>query len=515
MSRGTRRAHRPLTRRSILLACLGFALAAGVARSSSTLVPSFAATKSYRTGSEFPNLVGIADLNGDGSPDLVTLENRRLSVFLNRGDGTFRPRSDYQTGPSPDASALADLNGDGRPDLVTANRESGTVSVLLNRGDGSFGIPHDFSTGSGRSSGALPTLAIADLNGDRRPDLLVGHGNVVSVLLGNGDGSFQPKQDYTTGGLEVGSVAVADLNGDSKPDLAAAAVSHTARVFVWLGNGDGTFQAPHDYAGGGESLSIADLNGDSRPDLVTRSTGCCVGASVSLNRGDGSFGPPRGYGGSGGIIPASGGGVVSAQIADLNGDGRPDLVLQDVEAAGLDGIGLSVFLNRGDGTFGSRRDYRTAGDLESLAIADVNGDGRPDLAIADSNLDSVSLFLNKGHGRFQVRRDYPAGFLPRDIAIGDLNADGRPDFLTTDDHTVSVLLNRPGLCNVQNVDGRRPAVAKWMLARVNCRAVIRRAFDPKGRWPKGGLVDRQRPDYGAVLPAGGKVRLVVRFGRRG
>src|SRR5207237_4475281 len=111
----------------------------------------------------------------------------------------------------------------------------------------------------------------------------------------------------------------------------------------------------------------------------------------------------------------------------------------------------------GDGTFGSRRDYRAAGNLESTAIGDVNGDGRPDLAIADSNLNSVSLFLNKGHGRFQVRRDYPTDFLAGDIAITDLNGDGRLDFATTADHTVSVLLNRPGLCNVQNVQGRKPA----------------------------------------------------------
>jgi hypothetical protein len=515
VARGARSAQVRLTRRTIFLACLGFALAAGVARSISTPVPSFTAKKSYRTGPEAPHLVGIADLNGDGSPDLATLENRRLSVFLNRGDGTFRPRSDYQTGPSPDASALADLNGDGRPDLVTANRESGTVSVLLDRGDASFGTPRDFSTGNGRSSGALPTLALADVNGDGEPDLVVGHGDVVSVLLGNGDGSFQPKQDYGTGGLEVGSVAVADLNGDGKPDLAAAAVSHTAKVFVFLGNGDGTFQAPRDYSGGGENVLVGDLNGDGSPDLVTWSTGCCVGVAVSLNRGDGSFGPPRGYGGSGGIIPGTGGGAVSAQIADLNGDGRPDLVMQDVEAAGLDRIGLSVFLNRGDGTFGSRRDYRAAGDLDTFAIGDVNGDGGPDLAFTDSNLNSVLLFLDKGHGRFEVRRDYPTDFLPGDIAIADLNRDGRPDFVTTADRTVSVLLNKPAVCNVQEVEGLKPATAKWRLARVNCRAVIRRVFDPKGRWPRGGLVDGQRPGYGAVLRAGGKVGLTVRFGRRG
>src|SRR5437868_3828048 len=140
MARGTGIADARLTCRTCLLVCLGLALAAGVARSTSTPAPSFAAKKSYRTGPEFPNLVGIADLNGDAHPDVVTLEGSRASAFLNRGDGTFRARSDYQTGRSPDENALADLNADGRPDLVTASRGGGgTVSVLLNRGDGSFG----------------------------------------------------------------------------------------------------------------------------------------------------------------------------------------------------------------------------------------------------------------------------------------------------------------------------------------------------------------------------------------
>src|SRR5690348_15182434 len=117
MVRDTRVAHLRPMRRSDLLACLGLALAAGIANSASMRVPSFAAKTSYRTGGEGPSLVGMADLNGDGVPDVVTLTANRASVFLNRGDGSFRSRSDYQAGPSPDATALADLNSDGRPDM--------------------------------------------------------------------------------------------------------------------------------------------------------------------------------------------------------------------------------------------------------------------------------------------------------------------------------------------------------------------------------------------------------------
>jgi len=305
---------------------------------------------------------------------------------------------------------------------------------------------------------------------------------------------------------------------------------------IFLNEGAGTFQAARDYGpwrgGAADSVTSADLNGDGRPDLVTSGGGaCCTPIGVFLNRGDASFGPPRWYVSGGGIIPVTGGAPDSVEIADLNGDGKPDLVAVNVDAADLDGIGVSVLLNRGDGSFGSRRDYRVAGNLVRLAIGDVNGDGRPDLAAADNASNAVSLFLNKGHGRFQARRDYAAGDPSRDVAasdvaISDLNGDRRPDFLTTNYSSVSVLLNRPGLCNVQDVWGMKPVTARWRLARVNCRPVIRRVFDPRrdrpvgcgcgdqaAYWPKGGLVYAERPRFGAVLPAGGRVHLVVRFGR--
>jgi hypothetical protein len=169
---------------------------------------------------------------------------------------------------------------------------------------------------------------------------------------------------------------------------------------VFLNNGNGTFRAPHSYGGSvAQSLAIGDLNGDGRPDLVTATgvIGRPGGVSVFLNRGDGSFGPKRDYIVGGGVIPLFGG-PVSASVADLNGDGRPDLVTID-DDVNYSGVGVSVLLNRGDGSFGSRRDYRAGGDLASIAIGDLNGDGRPDLVAADRNLDGVSLFLNEGRGR--------------------------------------------------------------------------------------------------------------------
>ena len=513
-----------------LLTCAGIALVlGGAAGSASVRVPSFSAEKTYRTGSNGA-LVGIADLNGDGFPELVALEGRHFSVFVNSGHGTFGAKSDYQTGPRP-AGAIADVNGDGKPDLLSANAGNDTVSVLLNRGDGTFAVRQDIAIG-GTPHGAP---AVADLNGDGKADLVTGtEGGAVSVLLGNGDGTFQAYRDYPVSrGVE--QLVATDLNGDGKPDLVSSSDGYDS-VSVLLNNGDGTFQPRHEYAtaaGDSNSLAVGDMNGDGSPDLVTaESCGCGPGTvTVLINGGDGSF-SRRDYVMEGGIIPLFGG-PVSATVADLNGDGRPDIVTIDETYDGFP-VGISVLLNRGDGTF-ARHDYavgRSQSGGASVTIADLNGDGRPELVMSDEDT-LFALLLNKGDGTFQARRDYPAPFSLERVAIGDLNGDGRPDLIGTSNSVkgqdlVSVLLNTPGLCNVQDVSMMRPARAKLALARVNCRAMIRRVFDPKrdrpveggcgcggwAWWPKGGLVYRQRPHFGAVLPAGGKVRLVVRFGRR-
>jgi hypothetical protein len=177
------------TRRcAALLACIGFALVLGAVGSSATSpAPSFAAAKSYATGKD-PGAIAIADLNGDGKPDLVTANSgNTVSVLLNRGQGSFEPKRSYAAGGSGSLT-VADLNGDGTPDLVTANGRADTVSVLLNRSDGSFEAKRSYATGLGPDS-----LAIADVNGDGKPDLVTANSDAetVSVLLNRSDGSFE------------------------------------------------------------------------------------------------------------------------------------------------------------------------------------------------------------------------------------------------------------------------------------------------------------------------------------
>jgi len=387
-------------------------------------------------------------------------------------DSGFAPSITYRTGGFQPASVvLADVNGDGRPDLIVANQCSnpqcktdGDVGVLLGDGDGTFQKATTYDSGGNIAL----SVVVADVNGDGKLDLLVanmGDGSQdgsVGVLLGNGDGTFQKAVTYDSGGKYLKSVAVSDVKGDGKPVLLVANMGDgrgNGSVGVLLGNGDGTFQKAVTYGSGGigsDRVAVADLNGDGKPDLIVANL-CgndphCLGpgtVGVLLGNGDGTFRPAVTYD-SGGM------GAPSLAIADVNGDGKPDIVVTNGGASGGDGVG--VLLGKGNGTFRKAVTYKSGGpEAWAVAVADVNGDGKPDILVTHGGSNppehsKVGVLLGKGDGTFQRAQTCDSGGVASfSVVVGDLNGDGKPDLIVTnfwDDElnrsgpgTVGVLIN--------------------------------------------------------------------------
>lgn len=352
-------------------------------------------------------------------------------------------RHDYSVGAGqrPLSVAVADLNADRHPDIITADVQTagagGGVSVLMGNGNGTYRPARIYDAGRSTLS-----VVVADFNGDGRPDLATGRGSdAVAVLLGNGNGTFQRSRTYAVGpSMRSNALAVGDFDGDGHIDLVNA---DSAFVSVLLGNGDGTFRSPTQYqasAAFAVSVAVGDFDGDGHQDLaVADGNG---GVAVLRGNGDGSFTSQAGY--------AAQGTALAVVVADLDADGRPDLVV----ANGLYEFDLfsedfvSVLLGNGDGTFQPALTYDTGASTSpiSVAVGDLDGDGHPDLATANQypGANNASVLLGSGDGTFQPPTTYETGSFPNSIAIGDLNGDGRPDVVTADlgSGDASVLLNK-------------------------------------------------------------------------
>jgi hypothetical protein len=383
----------------------------------------FANPVTYTTGAVGAGPVAVADVNGDGKPDLlVGTGGASVAVLLGNGDGTFQTAVIYGSGGyNPVSIAVADVNGDGKPDLVVANQcaanssfcSDGTVAVLLGNGDGTL---QKAAVVYGPGTERIVSMAVADVNADGKPDVIVANGCVnncvnngtVGVLLGNGDGSFQSIVTYGTGSFVAFTswVAVGDVNGDGKLDLVVTSGcgaypvcnpdGYGGGVTVLLGNGDGAFQAAVDYGTSGwytTFVAIGDLNNDGRADLVV-SNYCNLGGigcfpntgdnvNVLLSDGTGSFPQAVTYN-------ADGFGGNSVALGDVNGDGNLDVLVasQCVTTDYLCGSGtpgvVGELLGKGDGTFQPVVTYPSGGyTAGSIVVADVNGDGRPDLVVSN------------------------------------------------------------------------------------------------------------------------------------
>jgi hypothetical protein len=374
---------------------------------------------------------------------LEVLEDRTLlSAFA------FSPPVSYPTPPFGSSSvAIGDFTGNGKQDLAAVNPEQATVNLLLGNGDGTFQAAQNIALGP-----VFPTsIAVGDFdgrhyaNGQPILDLAVteeGNNNIgyVSVLMGNGDGTFQAPQNIALGAYaRPTSIAVGDFDGrhyaNGQPILDLAVVEQGKNsVGVLLGNGDGTFKTAQNYAVGDfpESVAVGDFNRDGKPDLVVTNPGS-ESISVLLGNGDGTFQTAQSY--------AVGPNPESVVVADFDGDGTPDLA---VDNAYINSQTIRVLLGNGDGTFrpGQILSYEGIGRnffSSTLATADFNGDGKADLVFAGGE-GFVTLYLGNGDGTFENGQQIPTGPGANTLAVGDFNGDGRPDLAVTN-QGVSVLVN--------------------------------------------------------------------------
>jgi len=391
----------------------------------------------------------------------------------------FLPGVIYNTGgPNPNAAVIADVNGDGLPDLIVANQPhesmSGTVGVLLANGDGTFHSPVTYNAWNEEDYYADPqTIAVADVNGDHKPDIIVGShpsSYMFSLLIGNGDGTFQPVVgiNHPGSGVSPLSLVVADVNGDGFPDVVEGNPWYKSddwtigAIGVSLGNGDGTFQPTVSYpvvCGGMIAVAVADLNGDGKLDVAASVCvgGYCLdggtsGAAVLLGRGDGTFNPAVTYN-------SVGNAGWSIAVSDVNRDGKPDLVLADGGDDRYDGSGgvIGLLLGNGDGTFQPAVSINPGiGRTRAVAAQDINADGAPDLLVTPywTSEYPVAVLVGHGDGTFAATTALKALYLPLEVATsivaGDLNGDGRPDLVVTarslfgDGGGLAVLLNNTG-----------------------------------------------------------------------
>ena len=373
---------------------------------------------------------------------LVALAASQFAILGAKGNTvpgvSFLPPQNYTVGSLPFNAVLADFNGDKVLDMAVANSNPGTatISVLLGNGDGTFGTQATYAVGNSPTA-----LVAADFNGDHIMDLAVanelgrGANQCLSILIGNGDGTFKPAVNYPGGAAPRGT-AVGDFNNDGFLDIVVAN-NNGNNVSVYLGNGDGTFQPPVYYPAHThpKAVTVGDFNNDGNEDLAVANHDSSD-VSILFGDGKGHFAAPANY--PVGLNPRD------IHVGNLKGLANE----QDLVTADGGTTTISVLLGNGDGTFQNAVHYPAGNSPRWVALADYNGDGILDVAASDYGGASVDVLLGKGGGTFGAPLKFSVGNNPTGLQAGDVNGDGKQDLVVTigglptaPNNLVSVLLN--------------------------------------------------------------------------
>jgi hypothetical protein len=411
------------------------------------------------------------------------LEPRQLLSFTAPVSYTIGTTNDgFVPNAAPVNVVTADFNSDGKLDLAVAHTSDNSVYISLGNGNGTFQTPIKTAVGEAIQGG----LRVGYFNNDPNLDLFLpslASGYPAIVLLGNGDGTFKPRIDsssFSVAGTYPRGWAVADFNGDGNLDVVATLPgnNNTGGYTVLLGNGNGTFQAgiaKTAVLGYSRWVTTGDFNGDGKVDLAfadgqqTNGTAGNAELSIALGNGNGTFQAPTHYASPG--LPSSD--TLNPEdvvVGDINGDGRLDAIVSNYDD------NINVFLGNGNGTFQPAVGYSPGQYPRDVVIKDVNGDGRADLVVGNLGIGvggaefakegyqpgSVAVMLGNVNGTFQAPITYEPFAYPGWTAVGDFNGDGAPDLAISqvfDGHTVAVMLNNPSSSNLPPTLAAGPTAA--------------------------------------------------------